>query len=226
MMPLTCCLFQIVARACVLLGLMSAMAMAGSSPSYVSDRITARLITAENGVAPEARTISAAIEVKLAEGWKTYWRAPGAVGYPMELDWTGSTNLSDHAVLWPAPKRFSAFEIENYGYETAVTFPLRLELETPGEAVILKTAVNMLVCAELCVPEQFDLSLVLPPGTQIDRDAGALIAKAAQKLPVPGAASDISVSAALQIDKGSWSSQTAPARPVSRQSWPMRSARP
>jgi len=81
-----------------------------------------------------------------------------------------------------------------------VTFPLRLELEAPGEAVILKTAVNMLVCADLCVPEQFDLSLVLPKGTQIDRDAGALIAQAAQTIPVPGAASDISVSAALQAD--------------------------
>ena len=197
-MHLTRCLFQTLAGVCVMLGLMTAMAVAGSSPSYVSDRITARLITAENGVAPEARTISAAIEVKLADGWKTYWRAPGAVGYPMELDWSGSVNLSDDTLLWPAPKRFSAFEIENYGYETAVTFPLRLALDTPGEAVILKAAVNMLVCAELCVPEQFDLSLVLPPGTQIDRDAGALIAQAVEKLPVPGAVSDISVTAALQ----------------------------
>lgn len=195
-------LFHMFAHLCVMLCLMTAAAAAGSSPSYVSDRITARLITAENGVAPEAKTISAAIEVTLAEGWKTYWRAPGAVGYPMELDWSGSVNLADHELLWPAPKRFSAFEIENYGYETAVTFPLRLELEAPGDALILKAAVNMLVCAELCVPEQFDLSLVLPSGTQIDRDAGALIAQAAGKLPLASALSDIAVTqAALRADE-------------------------
>jgi len=105
-------LLKCFARLCVMLGPMTGMAVAGSSPSYVSDRITARLITAENGVAPEAKTISAAIEVTLAEGWKTYWRAPGAVGYPMELDWSGSVNLDDHELLWPAPKsgpRRSAF---------------------------------------------------------------------------------------------------------------------
>ncbi len=192
------------ARLCVMICLLvtAVAAHAGSSPAYVSDRITARLITAENGVAPEAKSISAAIEVTLAEGWKTYWRAPGAVGYPMELDWSGSVNLSDHELLWPAPKRFSAFEIENYGYESAVTFPLRLALDTPGDDLILKTDINMLVCAEICVPELFTLSMVLPKGTQIDRHAGALIAEAAARVPLASDLSDIAVtSAALQSER-------------------------
>ncbi len=197
---------HLLARVCVLLCLMATItataAVAGSSPSFVSDRITARLITAENGVAPEAKSISAAIEVTLAEGWKTYWRAPGAVGYPMELDWSGSVNLSGHELLWPAPERFSAFEIENYGYADAVTFPLRLALESPGDALIVETDVNMLVCADICVPELFTLSLALPKGTQIDRDAAGLIAEAATRLPVSAEMSDIAVTeAALQREQ-------------------------
>jgi len=121
-MPLPRRLSLLLAQFCVLICISAVSAIAGSSPSYVSDRITARLITAENGVAPNAKTLSAAIEVTLSEGWKTYWRAPGAVGYPMELNWSGSVNIADHALLWPAPKRFSAFEIENYGYETMRRF--------------------------------------------------------------------------------------------------------
>ena len=170
-------------------------ATAGSSVAYSSERITARLITAENGVGPEASAISAALEITLAEGWKTYWRAPGAVGYPAELDWSGSSNLAGTEFQWPAPTRFEAFDIENYGYETAVTFPIRALLEEPGKSVILQADVNLLVCADLCVPELFTLSLVLPPGTGIDRDAGAKIAAAVQALPVQDAGFTVTAAA-------------------------------
>ena len=180
---------------------MSAPGQAGSSISYVSDRITARLITAENGVAPGAASLSAALEVTLAEGWKTYWRAPGAVGYPAELDWSGSANVKATEFLWPTPKRFEAFEIENYGYEDAVTFPIRLMLETPGDTAVLNADVNLLVCADLCVPEVFSLSIVLPPGNTLDRDAGMLIAAATQTLPETGDVAGLEVThAALDID--------------------------
>ncbi len=176
-------------------------AVAGSSPAYVSDRITARLITAENGVPPQGKVISAALEVTLAEGWKTYWKSPGAVGYPVSIEWDGSANLNDHELLWPAPTRFEAFDIENYGYEKAVTFPIRLQVQSPGDVLVLSAHVNMLVCAELCVPEDFNLSLVLPAGSAIDRASAALIAEAANKLPVAGVQSDITVSAAaLSLD--------------------------
>lgn len=168
-------------------------AHAGSSLSYQSERITARLITAENGLAPGARDISAALEVKLADGWKTYWRSPGTVGYPVEIDWSRSANLARSDLQWPAPKRFEAFEIENYGYETEVTFPIRLTAEAAGETMMLNADVNLLVCADLCVPEIFSLSLVLPPGDTIDRRTGALIAEAAAQVPTGPDLSDIAI---------------------------------
>lgn len=179
-------------------------AFSASSPAYVSERITARLITAENGVAPGAKVISAGLEVVLADGWKTYWKSPGAVGYPVSIDWSGSTNLSGADLLWPAPTRFEAFDIENYGYENAVTYPIKLMVENADDALILTGHVNMLVCADLCVPEDFQLSLVLPTGTAIDRDAAALIAAAASAVPVSSEASDIVIeAAALDLERKS-----------------------
>ena len=38
-----------------------------------------------------AGTHMTALRVKLAPGWKTYWRAPGDAGIPPRFDWTGTT---------------------------------------------------------------------------------------------------------------------------------------
>lgn len=174
---------------------MCSAAFAASSPAYISDRISARLITAENGVAPNAQSISAGLEIKLTEGWKTYWKSPGAVGYPVSVEWDGSANLAGSELMWPAPSRFTAFEIENYGYEKAVTFPIKLALNKPGDTLVLSGTFNLLVCADLCVPEVFTLTLVLPSGTAIDRDAGVLIAKSVAQLPRTGAEVGMSIDA-------------------------------
>lgn len=168
-------------------------ALGASSLAYQSERITARLITAENAVTPTAGTLSAALEITLAKGWKTYWKAPGAVGYAPELDWSGSANLADATLLFPAPTRFEAFEIENYGYAKAVTFPIQVSLDEIGKSTVLSVSANVLVCAELCVPEMFALSVTLLPGEAVfDTDAAAKIAAAAEK--VPGAVIDAGLS--------------------------------
>ncbi|SFR46418.1 protein-disulfide reductase DsbD family protein [Litoreibacter janthinus] len=171
------------------LSVASTPAFAASSLAYQSDRMTARLITAENGVTPEAGTLSAALQIQLADGWKTYWQAPGAVGYPPELNWDASSNIASTELLFPAPTRFEAFDIENYGYAKEVTFPIRVDLDQAGGATVLNVSANVLVCAELCIPEMFNLSVTLLGGTGgIDGAAAAMIADAAAK--VPGALAD------------------------------------
>lgn len=159
-------------------------AVAASSVSYQAERLTARLITAENAINPEAGTVSAALEITLADGWKTYWKAPGAVGYAPELDWSGSINVENAEILYPAPSRFVAFDIENYGYADAVTFPVQVSLDTAGATTILNLSANVLVCAELCVPEIFDVSVTLLAGNApFDTVTAPKIAKAANAVP-------------------------------------------
>jgi len=168
-------------------------ALAASSLAYQSERLTARLITAENAVTPTAGTLSAALEITLADGWKTYWKSPGAVGYAPELDWTKSANVADTELLYPAPKRFEAFDIENYGYADAVTFPIQITLDAQGSATVLSVSANILVCEVLCVPELFDLSLTLLPGeTVFDADAAAKIAEAVAQVPFTPARAGLS----------------------------------
>lgn len=176
---------------------------AAQSASFDSPALTARLITAENGIRPGARTVSAALSLALGEGWKTYWRSPGEVGFPPEIDWTGSKNLAAAEFQYPAPTRFRAFGIENFGYEHAVTYPIQLTVGDPGAALTLKARVSVLVCSDVCIPLHFDLTLSLPPGTGIDQTSAAEIALWAARVPVDGNSSDIVLrSADLTDDQG------------------------
>lgn len=159
-------------------------AQAASSFDHTAPMLNARLITAEDGVTPQAGTLSAGLVLDMQEGWHSYWKAPGSVGYPPSIDWTASENVKSVEIMWPAPKRFVAFDIENYGYEGTVTHPLKVTLERPGEPVKLRGAVSILVCAELCVPLEFDLAVGIGAGQGIDTGSAALIADASNKVPL------------------------------------------
>ncbi|MBI1220808.1 MAG: copper-binding protein [Rhodobacteraceae bacterium] len=178
------------------LALVPAVVWASKSESHTSPALTATLISAEDGVAPSAGTISAGLDIRMRKDWKVYWRSPGEVGYPPTVDWTGSTNLAGVTFLWPAPKRFSAFGIENYGYHDEIVFPLSIHLKQPGTATQLKARVSLLVCSDICVPDEFVLALDLPAGTGIDAASGRRISTFAARVPDDGRASGISIEAA------------------------------
>ena len=125
------------------------MGFAASSDTYENSTITARLISVENGVAETSRTLSLGLDVELAEGWKAYWRSPGEVGLPPEISWDGSENLVSAQMLWPAPERFTAFGIENFGYKTRVVLPIQAVLETAGQSATLQARIPLSCNASL-----------------------------------------------------------------------------
>lgn len=171
-------------------------AVAAVSDQFTNPAVQGRLITAENGIGPDATSISAGLHLTLGEDWKTYWRSPGEVGLPPEIDWTGSENIAEAEFLWPAPQRFTAFGIENFGYHDEVVFPIRLTLRDPGVPVALRARVTLLTCSTVCVPQDFELSLDLPRASGIDQASAALIATYAARVPDTGADSGIAVGAA------------------------------
>ncbi len=176
-------------------------ALAARSDVSTSPAVTARLITAEDGIAANTQGISAALSLKLGEGWKTYWRSPGEVGLPPEIDWSGSVNVQSAEFQYPAPTRFRAFGIENFGYEKQVTYPILITLAEPGKPAELRASVSLLVCSDICVPSNFDLALSLPGGAGIDQISAGEIAKWSARVPGDGRDTGISLrSAALSED--------------------------
>jgi DsbC/DsbD-like thiol-disulfide interchange protein len=45
--------------------------------------------------------LEAGIEIRLAPGWKTYWRYPGDSGIPPRFDWSNSRNVAGATVAFP-----------------------------------------------------------------------------------------------------------------------------
>ncbi|WP_298429734.1 protein-disulfide reductase DsbD [uncultured Jannaschia sp.] len=183
-------------RVALLIAALSALALplrAAESVPALGNQVTATLLTATDGVTGE--TISAGLRIELAPGWKTYWRSPGEVGLPPELDWSGSVNVADAALAFPAPTRFEAFDIQNFGYEGAVTFPLTIRVADPTAPARLDVAANLLVCAEICIPETLTLTLDLPVGGDMDEGAAAQISEAVARVP-GGAETGLSVTSA------------------------------
>jgi DsbC/DsbD-like thiol-disulfide interchange protein len=124
----------------------------------------------------------AGIEVKLLDGWKTYWRSPGESGIPPEFDWSGSKNVKAVIVHWPAPHRFRDETGENIGYKSAVLFPLSILPIEYKQPVELRLNVNFGICKNICIPMQAEFSLNVPPGGVAENQP--LIAHSLQKVPV------------------------------------------
>lgn len=97
------------------------------------------------------RVLRGGIEVKLAPGWKMYWRYPGDAGVPPRFDFTGSKNVSAITVLWPAPQRFSEEGTKLIVYKGNVVLPLRIVPENQDEPVMVRLKLDYGICEKLCI---------------------------------------------------------------------------
>ncbi|GAB6054497.1 protein-disulfide reductase DsbD family protein [Magnetospira thiophila] len=151
------------------------------------EHVSLRLISADNALPGEEARLG--LYFQLEDDWKIYWRSPGDAGFPPQIDWSGSRNLADVEILWPAPVRFSAAGFETIGYKHEVVLPLLARLENPGRDVALRGNVDFLACAEICIPYQVDLALDLPGGEAITSSPeAALIDLYQAQVPGNGAA--------------------------------------
>ena len=167
----------------LLLLLTAGSALAAAGPWAENPHARLRLVAAAPATG-DAETLDFGLQFQLPEGWKIYWRSPGDAGYPPQLDTAGSSNLAELEMDWPVPHRFELFGLQTFGYEDEVVFPLTLRPETPGEPVELAAKVSFLVCEEICVPHEEQVSLALPAGTASgSTPEAALIADYAAKVP-------------------------------------------
>lgn len=106
----------------------------------------------------------AALQLTLAEGWKTYWRAPGDAGIPPRFDWSRSRNLDTVEITWPAPSVILQSGVRTIGYSDRLILPLKMTPETQGRAISLEGEVEVGVCLDVCIPVTLPLSQDLPTG--------------------------------------------------------------
>lgn len=113
-------------------------------------------------------THMAGFQIRLAQGWKTYWRAPGDAGIPPRFDWSGSENLISADFLWPAPKVFYLNDMRSIGYHDGLVLPVEFTLTDPASAAAMRGTIELGVCKDICIPVSFDFEATLPVSGQRD----------------------------------------------------------
>src|SRR5256885_4286423 len=95
---------MLAANLVILVAMRPALA-ADASPWDGSERAAMRLIAGGPARADDQAIYRAGMEIRLAPGWKTYWRYPGDSGIPPRFDFSKSRNVKSITVHWPAPQR-------------------------------------------------------------------------------------------------------------------------
>lgn len=147
-----------------------------------NEHVAVRLISAVDGT-DGLTEIPLGLEFQMQPGWKIYWRSPGDAGLPPIPDWTASDNVADAAFSWPRPERFSIFGLETFGYTDHVVLPLTVKPETTGAPITVTGAINYLVCSDICIPFDANVSLTLPADTANLSGEAPLINRFASAVP-------------------------------------------
>src|SRR6185437_15001787 len=146
------------AMALFLLGSLPAAAQVEPGP-----KVAPRLVAERSIVAPGER-VPVALELKMKPGWQA------------------------GEIEWPYPKRLPVGPLMDYGYEgtvwllTAVQAPAAAK---PGDTVTLNATGSWLVCREVCIPEDANLTLPITVAEQgvVSPVTAAQFASARAKLP-------------------------------------------
>ncbi len=139
----------------------------------------ARLISSD--VLKADGTTMIGLELDMPMATNTYWRVPGETGIPTEFDFTGSSGVASHDVLWPFPLVENKTGYVDFVYRGPTVLPLELKLD--GKQADVEVTVLMGICSDICVPARVAFSLPLDFAAP-DRAQGLRLAQALALTPM------------------------------------------
>jgi thiol:disulfide interchange protein DsbD len=207
-----------------LVALLLLVTLAAPAAAEIDDgpKVQARLIAENVSVAPGG-TVTVAFEQVIHPLWHTYWRNPGDVGQPTTLEWKLPYGWRAGALQWPYPIRLPVGPFMDYGYQDKVWILTTLTASrdaVPGSTVTLRAKASWLVCKEICIPEDANLSVTVKIGAAVlDATRFVEFTAARARLPVPSPwQTRYRLAGALDLFVAAKS--LAVARPVSAQFFP------
>jgi thiol:disulfide interchange protein DsbD len=130
-----------------------------------TENARAQLISETTAIQPD-KAFWVALRLQVRDGWHTYWRNPGDTGMITSLEWSLPEGFKAGPIHWPYPEQIPVGGgMMNYGYHGEVLLLARItppaDMADSREATLAAHA-RWLVCEEICIPEDADLSLTLP----------------------------------------------------------------
>jgi len=111
----------------------------------------------------------AAINIKLEEGWKTYWRVPGIGGIAPILNWEKSKNIKNISLIWPKPNIYNEYGLQTIGYKDELLLPIQIQPIDKKQPIHLSITIDFGICSDVCVPIQTTVEEKLPERTSIGK---------------------------------------------------------
>lgn len=111
----------------------------------------------------------AAINIKLEDGWKTYWRVPGIGGIAPILNWDKSKNIKNISQIWPTPNIYNEYGLQTIGYKDELLLPLQIQPIDKKQPIHLSITIDFGICSDVCVPIQTAVEERLPERTSIGK---------------------------------------------------------
>ena len=124
----------------------------------------------------------AGLDVRLGQGWHTYRHSAGDAGAPPEFDWSGSENVADVIVEWPAPKRITYAGIDTFGYTDHVLFPVNIRLRDKDKPAHVSLKLALYVCSTICTRDDLTFEATIRPENHVD-DNQLIIDEWREKVP-------------------------------------------
>ena len=164
---------------------------APAAPGHVK----ATLVALDESVQP-GQPVSVALKLEHAPHWHTYWLNPGT-GYATSLTWKLPDGWRAGEIQWPVPTLIKDAQgnITGNGYEGTVYLPVTLTAPAGlatgggdgggGVKVTLRAKAEWLMCSDVCMPGEADVSLTLPVLATAPK-AAPLREKALGAPPMPG----------------------------------------
>ncbi len=169
----------------IALALLPASARALESAPVVSKRATVTLVTDTDtiGVGDPFRV---GLRFRLTEGWHTYWKNPGDAGVPPELTLELPAGATVEPIDWPTPNRVAEGTVMTYAHTGDLLLPVTVRLaDSVAPGLTLRAHASWLVCKDICVPEEGDFTVVLPPGQPMPNAQASLFADHDRAVPRP-----------------------------------------
>lgn len=165
-------------------------ALATLLPFGAQAQVQATLVS-ENQTIQAGKPFTVGLRLQHDPHWHTYWLNPGT-GLATEIKWTLPEGFSTGPIQWPAPHviKDSAGIITGNGYEGDALLPITI---TPpadlkaGTTITLQAQVDWLMCEDICMPGDAQLSLDLPVSTNppvINGELGQRLQSVVATLPV------------------------------------------
>jgi thiol:disulfide interchange protein DsbD len=166
-------IFKTVLRAMGVAAVLAASLVPAAAQTLVPggpQHVQASLVTETTSIQP-GKPFTVALRLKMDPGWHTYWVNPGEAGLPTTLKWTLPQGYAAGDLQWPAPKRLPAPGAINFGYDNEVL--LLTQLTAPANAhgdVTLHAHATWLVCADICIPGEADVTAITRAGAGTPRN--------------------------------------------------------